>query len=208
MPASDPLPFRLLLITDRRSCRSPLPEQVARSLDGDGAGVAVLLRDKDLAPGPRASLAERLRRVTDDVGAKLLIHGDLALARAVGADGLHASDDATGRQLLRDAGADWLIGASCHGPTGVHDAARAGARYATLSPILPSPGKAEPGEELGKQALGGPFPVPVFALGGMSAVSCAEALAAGAWGIAAIRAFLDPVHGAAAVRSCREILLR
>jgi thiamine-phosphate pyrophosphorylase len=204
LPASSPLPFTVLLVTDRRATSLPLPEAVARALGGDGRGVAVLLRDKDLPQPERAGLARALRRVTTDVGARLLVHGDVALARAVGADGIHVADDPDARALLAEADSDWILGASAHSACGVHEAAACGAHYATLSPILPSPGKAAPGQELGWGALRGPWPVPVLALGGLGPASLPTALQAGAWGIAAIRAFLDPDTGAAAVRSCRE----
>lgn len=180
-----------------------LPDQVARALEGASESVAVLLRDKDLDAPPRSDLAVQLRRVTRDAGVRLLIHGDLALARAVGADGIHVSDAAHERARLADADPAWLLGASCHDEAGIADAARGGAHYATLSPILPSPGK---GPALGLDALRGPFPLPVLALGGVGPAEAGAAVQAGATGVAGIRAFLAADDPAGAVRSALEAM--
>lgn len=131
------------------------------------------------------------------------MHTDVELARAVGADGVHVADTEDARRLLDEADDDWILGASCHGRASLRAAATAGAHYATLSPILPSPGKAAPGHELGFDALEGPWPIPVLALGGLGPQHYRTARAAGAWGIAGIRAFLTG-DVAQAVRSCQE----
>ena len=200
--------FSVLLITDRRAVPdgTDLLSQVERALDGDPEGLAILLRDKDLPFSDRASLGEPIRRAAADAGVPFLVHGDVALTRALAADGLHVQDSAAARSLLQNADTSWILGASCHSPTGIADAANAGAHYATLSPICPSPGKAAPGSQLGFGALAGPWPLPILALGGITPGHAAQAQASGAHGIAAIRAFLGAEDPASAVRSCLEAL--
>jgi len=196
-------PPRLLLITDRRCVPAgrTLPEQIARALVGAPAEVAVLLRDKDAEDIERRRLAEDLRTVTADANVRLLIHGDLILADAVGADGVHVADDAAARARLADADPTWLRGASCHGAASLADAAQV-AHYATLSPILASPGKGAP---LGLDALDG-HPLPVLALGGIGPSAAGDAVRAGAWGVAGIRAYLAAADPAGAVRSTLEAM--
>lgn len=207
MPGSDRL-FSVLLITDRRAVPdgTSLLSQIQRALEGAPAGLAILLRDKDLPFAERATLGAPLRRAAAEAGVPFLVHGDPALTRALGADGMHVPDSAAARSSLGFADESWVLGASCHSAAGIRAAAEAGAHYATVSPILPSPGKSSRGSELGFAALTGPWPVPVLALGGITPSHAAQARASGAHGIAAIRSLLGAEDPAAAVRSCLEAL--
>jgi len=207
LPASEP-PFGLLLITDRRAVPAgrTLPEQLALALAIHGPKVGVLFRDKDLEPAARAELGRAVQSAVQGAGARLLVHGSLALARRLNAGGLHVDDSAAGRALLPKAPGGWVLGASCHDAMGLTQAATLGASYATLSPIFPSPGKAAPGDELGLAALAGPHPLPVFALGGIDGANGRDAITAGAKGLATIRAVLAARDPAAAVGSLLECL--
>ncbi|MDP9364196.1 MAG: thiamine phosphate synthase, partial [Chloroflexota bacterium] len=76
---------RLMLVTDRRRAKRPLPELVAAAVAG---GVdAVQLREPDLGPGERLELAGELQAVVGGRAA-LLVNGDAATAAALGL-GLH-----------------------------------------------------------------------------------------------------------------------
>ncbi len=81
-----------------------------------------------------------------------------------------------------------LLGASCHSAEEIARAAALGVDYLTLSPVAPTrshPGAAVLGwREFAR--LAELSPVPVYALGGMTAESMAPAKAAGAQGIAGI----------------------
>ena len=202
MPASN-LPFRVLVITDRRVAKvhGGLVPAVEECLRHGGEGVAVMLRDKDLPTPERQVIAERLRPICRAAGALLLIHGDPGLAARVDADGIHVPDSPAGRDLLSRADSNWVLGASCHSHEGLTDARAAGAHYATLSPILPSPGKGSP---IGFGALNTPVDLPVFALGGLGATHADLVRGAGGAGVAGIRAFMGAGDVAGAVRSCRE----
>ena len=182
--------FRLYLVTDRR-IRPDLPTAVDRALCAIPRGAAaVQLREKDLSARELFELARVLREVTARHGAPLLVNERLDVARAAGADGVHlrraSLDCADARTFLGEVA--W-IGASCHSLAELDE--RAGADFATFSPIFASPGKGEP---LGLDALAEAARIsrlPLFALGGVSAERIPEVLAAGAFGVAAIRAWLD-----------------
>jgi 8-oxo-dGTP diphosphatase len=83
-----------------------------------------------------------------------------------------------------------LVGASCHGPEDLDRAERLGLDYAVLGPVLPTathpghPGIGWPQFE--RWARG--RTLPVYAIGGLSPADLPAARAAGAHGIAAIRA--------------------
>ena len=173
--------FRLYAITDQRLGR--VDDLVRASEPGQ---LAVQLRDKELPPPRREQLALRLRRLTRQNGALLVIGGGhVELARQVDADGVHlpASVPPGRHEGL-------LVGCSCHDEQELLRAADAGVDFATLSPVLASPGKGPP---LGWERfaeLCRRVTLPLFALGGLHPSSLPEARRHGAWGVAGIRSFL------------------
>ncbi len=147
----------------------------------------VMVREKQM---PRARLrdftAEILRRC-NRIGARVLVNGDEALARASGADGLHL----TSVQLLLCAQRPDLrwCGASCHDQQELERAAALGLDYVVLGPVLEtsSHANAHPlGWKSFKQMVLG-YPLPVYALGGMALEHLGVACDTGAQGVAMVR---------------------
>ncbi|MEO5339357.1 MAG: thiamine phosphate synthase [Magnetococcus sp. MYC-9] len=197
-----PLP-RLLLITGRFP-NVDLLQVVEQALAG---GVRhLLLREKGLPLPELTALAMALRRLTMERGAWLLIHDHPELALAVGADGVHLSEQGpeTGavRHLLKPLVGGGLLGRSCHSVPAACHALAAGADYVTLSPLFPTlshPGLPALGVER-FAALRACIPGPVLALGGIHLANVDAALRAGADGVALIRGILenaDPCQAAA-----------
>jgi thiamine-phosphate pyrophosphorylase len=207
----------VLVVTDRALARAAgrdLVEVVAAALDGGAR--EVLLRDRDLPPAERRRLAEELRSATAAVGAALHVAGDAALARAVGADGVHLAaaepwPEAAAREGL-------VAGRSCHTPSELAAALVEGADRATYSPVFATASKPGYGPALGLDGLAaGCRAVPglaVLALGGVDPATAGACVEAGAAGVAvmggimraadpaaAVRALLRAVAGAAQVRS-------
>ncbi len=154
-------PVRLMVLTDRRMASEAGHdlEEVVVAASSSGA-TAVVLREKDLAPADRRTLAERLRAATAARGVALVVAGDLALAAAVGADGVHlgASDpwpDAAARGALgRAAPGRALVGRSCHSLAEVRASAEPGrADYVTYSPVFATASKPGYGPALGLEGL-------------------------------------------------------
>lgn len=192
------------LITDRHLA-ADLPARVDAAIAGVPPGrVAIQLREKDLCARDLLALARSLARVCHARGQLLLVNDRLDVAMAAGADGVHlpsagvAPVDA--RRLLGPAA---LVGVSCHSAADVARARAGGASYATLSPIYDTPSKRAYGPPLGLAALraASAAGLPLVALGGVDAARVAEVVRAGASGVAAIRAWLDPREPAAAVRA-------
>ncbi len=120
-------------------------------------------------------------------GALVVVNGDAALARRIGADGLHLP----ARSLMAADGRpdfEW-VGASCHSRAELEQAAALELDYALLGAVRPTQSHPE------RATLGWPafgelivrLPLPVFALGGLSAGDLETAKAAGAHGVAGIR---------------------
>lgn len=191
-------------------------EAVGRALP---AGVfAVQLRDKVRERARVARFAERLRRVTRDVEALLVVNGDPALASQIGADGVHLGREAPSVAEARAAcGAAAWVSVAAHSDEAVRLAVQAGADAALVCPVFPT----EPVSEMRLRVAGprttptktprgvgaiasaralAPRPFKLFALGGVHAGNAGSCVDAGADGVALIRALLgrgDPAEEAA-----------
>jgi thiamine-phosphate pyrophosphorylase len=187
---------QLLLFTDRAQARRPLASVVAAAVR---AGVrSVVLRERDLPWPRRFALARTLNAVLGPVGGRLLIAGTPPETVGQGFDGCHLalSDPWPGTVT-------GLFGCSCHTAGELTAAARAGARYATLSPVFASTSKPGYGPAVGPEGLRGPWPLPVYALGGVEdpgrARACIEAGVAGVAVMGALMRADDPQAVASAL---------
>jgi thiamine-phosphate pyrophosphorylase len=175
----------LLLVTDRRQARLPLADVVRAAL---AAGCRwVSLREKDLSDDDQIALALTLLPIARRYGARLTLHGDAALAKACGADGVHlpaGSNAAVARATL---GPEKLIGVSLHTVTEAETIDPTIIDYAVAGPAFETPSKPGYGPEIGRKGLSEiarAAPVPILAIGGLNVTRAAEVLAAGPAGIA------------------------
>ncbi len=145
----------------------------------------IQVREKDLAREQLRDLAVNVIALCHAHGARVLINGDIGLARDTGADGVHLPA-ARYLQLTASPVTDMLWAASCHNREELQQAARLGADFAVLSPVLPT--QSHPGAPvLGWEAFteaSRDLPMPVYALGGMQRDLLDTALAHNAHGIA------------------------
>lgn len=167
---------RLLLLTDRRQSRLPLTEVVRRAVDG---GVrAVVLREKDLAPGARRQLADELRAVLAPVDGLLVLAGTGLPGPAVH---LAAVDPVPVPRPQ-------LLGRSCHSDAEVAGAVRDGCDWVTVGPWSGTESKPGYGPPLGPAGLARSTSLPgapaAYALGGVRAPDVEACLGAGAYGVA------------------------
>lgn len=177
------LPSRLVLLTDRRQAEQAGHDLVGVVAAAVEAGVrTVLLREKDLPPTRRLTLARALCGLLGPAGGTLIVASDAVVAREVGA-GVHlaAADPWPGHGASS-------VGRSCHSVDELRAAAREGVRYATLSPVFTTASKPGYGPPLGMDGLAeacAAVPaLPVLALGGIGRGRVADCLAAGAHGVA------------------------
>jgi thiamine-phosphate pyrophosphorylase len=173
----------LLLITDRKQARKPLADIVGAAL---AAGCRwVSLREKDLPESEQIAMAQLLLPLVRRFGATLTLHGDASVAKAAGVNGVHlrsGTDTASARSTL---GADALIGLSIHSPA--EAAMAASADYVVAGPAFETASKPGYGPALcaaGIAAVANSSPVPVIAVGGISASNLPDIIAAAAAGIA------------------------
>jgi thiamine-phosphate pyrophosphorylase len=192
------------LITDRR-LSTDLVARAHAALSGLPPGAAALhLREKDLGARALLELARPLRDACRAAGQLFLVNDRVDVALACGADGVHLPSagvpPADARRLL---GAEALLGVSCHSEEDVRRARDGGAGYATFGPVFDTPSKRGYGPPVGLEALraAARLGLPLVALGGVDARRAAEVRAAGAHGVAAIRAWLTGPDPRGAVRA-------
>lgn len=175
----------LLLVTDRRQARRPLTEVISAALAGGCRWVS--LREKDLPDDEQVLLARRLLPAIHAAGARLLIHGEPALASLAAIDGVHLPAGADAASARARLGRDKLIGISIH-TVGEAAAIEPGnVDYALAGPAFETPSKPGYGPEIGRTGLAEiarAAPVPVLAIGGINTLRVAELIAAGVAGVA------------------------
>ena len=95
------------------------------------------VREKEMDENELASFLEAVVKRARASGARVLLNGDIALARQAGADGVHL----TSRQLmtLRERPPVSLVGASCHNEQELAQAASIELDFVVLGPVRPTP---------------------------------------------------------------------
>lgn len=196
---------RLLVVTDRSQL--PLGASLRSTLAAcaDAGLTHVLLRELDLAPAQRADLC----RALTDLGLAVVA----ARSPLPGCVGVHLAAHQPGA----DAGG-LPFGRSCHCADDVRRADRAGAGWATLGPFAPTvskPGREPVGRahyaDLAPTGADGPVgptarsPLTTYALGGVTPDNAADALAAGAHGVAVMGAVMRAPDPARLVRALLEV---
>ena len=192
---------RLYLVT------SPVKQLEAVVAAALAAGVRLLqYRDKDCEDVLRLRRAMALRDRCAEAGALFIVNDRVDLALAIEADGVHLGQGdmppAQARSLL---GPDRLIGCSTHCMEQLRQAVADGCDYVGVGPIHATPTKP------GRSAVGLSYlreaaawsPIPYYAIGGIDHSNAAAVLAAGAHGIAVVRAVMEAEDPAS---SCRDLL--
>lgn len=200
---------RLYLIADRSHTGGrPL---VAALLEAAQAGVRLMqLREKEMTPREVYALALETLRALEPLGVQVLVNDRVDIACAAELAGVHLTSNglsaAAARKCLSEQA---VIGVSTHTLAEARFAEATGASFITFGPVYATPSKVAYGAPRGLEALReacAAVRLPVFALGGITPARVAECLAAGAYGVAAIRALLDVPNIADAVRDFVDAL--
>ncbi len=156
--------------------------QVEAALRG-GCGI-IQYRDKSTDPERRLQQASALLELCHRYNSLLLINDDIALAKAVGADGVHLGQgDGNHADARSELGTDAIIGITCHDSLQLaRDACACNADYVAFGAFFVSQTKpdAKPAPmhllHDAKQNL----PVPVVAIGGITVDNAHQIIDAGA----------------------------
>jgi thiamine-phosphate diphosphorylase len=171
----------------------------AAAIAAAGSAVALHARDRGGAPASLAAAAMRMLALARPPEAAVFVSGRPDIAAAIGAHGvqLGATDlsPADARRLL----AHQWIGRSVHSVDEARAAVDEGADFLVLGPIYETsthPARPALGLSLLRETAN--LGRPVIAIGGASPERAAELRAAGAYGVAAIRALWHTADPAAA----------
>ncbi len=131
---------RLYALVDTGLCADAVA--VARAVARGGAG-AVQLRAKGLGVREYRELAARVQEAAHAAGALFIVNDHAAVARALGADGVHlGQDDLPLADCRAVVGPCTAIGISAHTPEQARSAVDGGADYLGLGPIFATQTKA------------------------------------------------------------------
>jgi thiamine-phosphate pyrophosphorylase len=196
--------FQLYLITNRKQTRVPLREAVRHALQGGAR--AIQLREKDLPVRELLALAETLRAITHEFGAKLFINDRVDIAVGVGADGVHLGHESMPPDSVRKVvGNKLLIGVSTHTSDEAKAAEAGGADFITFGPVFFTQSKAQFGQPAGLEYLKSvkeSVNIPVFGLGGINYENMDNVMNCGTHGISLISA----IFGADDIRKAAETI--
>ena len=164
---------------------------VAR-LAADGGATVLQLRLKDL---PTEEVVERgppFRELAAVSGVTFVVNDDVEAARLLGADGVHLGRDDPGAARAHEL--RLMLGRSAAAVEEARAAEETGASYIGAGPVWATPSKTDADPPIGLEGLAAicaVVSIPVVAIGGVDAGNAAECIAAGASGVAVVRAAVD-----------------
>ena len=172
----------ILCVTNRGLCREDFLTRLERIAAAGPAGV--ILREKDLSPEAYYALAERVLAVCRAHGVPCILHSFPAVARELGAEGLHLPLPLLRALSQEERHSFRVLGASCHSAAEAREAEALGCTYITAGHVFATDCKK------GLPPRGLPFlrevcravTIPVWAIGGIAPENLSPVLATGARG--------------------------
>ena len=168
-----------------------------------GGARVVQYRDKERSHDAQVSLARQLVQLCGEAGATFLVNDSPELAVAAFADGVHLGQgDGSVHDARRLLGPDKLIGISTRTVDQALKAEMAGADYIGVGSIYPT-GTKDNAELVGLEALRKirrAVKIPIVAIGGISSITGADVIDAGADALAVVSAIANDAQPALATR--------
>jgi thiamine-phosphate pyrophosphorylase len=205
----DPAWLTLVAITDDlRDGTTGLAARAAAAVRGGATMVQVRLKDADAR-----TMTEAARAVISAVAAlhplvPVVVNDRVDVALAAGAAGVHLGfDDLPVGAARRLGPPGFIVGASVGELAEVPSSREAD--YVGIGPVYPTATKADAGSAIGPAGfatLAAQVPLPAVGVGGISAENAAAVVAAGARGIAVVRAVFGARDVEAAARALRSVV--
>lgn len=173
-----------------------------------GGADTIQYRSKSGSTREMIDAAIKIKALCSDAGIPLIINDRVDVAIASGADGVHLGDDdfpiPLARKLL---GPNAIIGGSAGNIDEALKCLNDGADYIGSGPVYGTKTKSDAGDAIGVEtirSISAKIPIPVIAIGGVTAGHVDELLAAGVHGVAVISAVClsdDPERVARGIRN-------
>jgi thiamine-phosphate pyrophosphorylase len=199
----------LYLVTDRAMTAARGLVETVRAAAAGGITM-VQLRDKDAGDAELVALARALVDAVAATGIRVIVNDRAGVAAAAGAHGVHLGQDdgdpAHARALLGPAA---IIGQSAGSTDEIARVDPLLVDYVGIGPFASTATKGDAGPPLGAAGfarLRAATRLPAVAIGGLGPANAAEAIAAGADGIAVVSAICAAGDPAAAARRLRGIV--
>lgn len=158
-------------------------DRLARALDA-GPVAAFQFRIKDVDQHAAAALAEPLQRICADRDVAFIVNDSIALAKRLGADGVHlGQDDGDPRDARRVLGPTAQIGVTCHDSRHLAmEAGEGGADYVAFGAFYPTATKtvSHHAQPVLLSWWSTMFELPCVAIGGITPANAAPLVRAGA----------------------------
>ena len=194
----------LYVVTSQEMSAGRTTEQIITAILSAGVKL-IQLREKSISKKQLFELAGRVRVMTQEAGALLIINDHLDVALAVGADGVHLGQDDLPISAALKLAPDLIIGASSHSVEEAMIAEKEGASYVNIGPVYPTGTKKWTSEYLGPASISkisAHIHIPFTVMGGIKMEHIAELKVAGARTMAvvtAVTAVADPAEAARAM---------
>ena len=176
-----------------------------------GGADTIQFRSKSGSTREMIESAAQMKKLCQEAGVPLIINDRVDIAMAVGADGVHLGQDDFPIPLARKMlGPEAIIGGSAGDMDEALKCLSEGVDYIGVGPVYYTSSKADAGPATGVEnirIIAEKAPVPVIAIGGITADCISELLGAGAYGAAVISAVClddDPEEAAAGFRSALD----
>ncbi len=201
-------PARLYLISPQE-VGGVFPDRLRAALE-PGIATAFQLRVKDVGEHELARLAEPLQRISADADVAFIVNDSMALAKRIGADGVHLGQSDGGMREARALlGPQAQIGRTCHDNRHfAMEAGEAGADYVAFGAFYPTTTK--PSHYRPPPAIlswwSSLFEIPCVAIGGITPDNAKPLVDAGADFIAVCQAVWGKDDPAGAVRAFEQVL--
>jgi thiamine-phosphate pyrophosphorylase len=185
------------------------PDRLKAALE-PGLATAFQLRVKEVEEHQLARLAEPLQRICADAGVAFIVNDSIALAKRIGADGVHlGQSDGDVREARALLGPSAQIGKTCHDSRHLAmEAGEAGADYVAFGAFHPTTTK--PSDYRPDPSIlswwATLFEIPCVAIGGITPENAKPLVDAGADFLAVCQAVWGKDGTAAAVRTFADVL--
>ena len=199
----------MLYLISPQDVGGEFPDRLKAALE-PGLAAAFQLRVKDAAEDELARLAEPLQHICADAGVAFIVNDSMALAKRLGADGVHlGQSDGDVREARALLGPGAQIGKTCHDSRHLAmEAGEAGADYVAFGAFYPTTTKPsdyrpDPSILSWWSTL---FEIPCVAIGGIKPANAKPLVDAGADFLAVCQAVWGAEDTAAAVSAFAEVL--
>jgi thiamine-phosphate pyrophosphorylase len=200
----------LYLVTDRGLCGDKTDEVIVKAVRGGARYVQ--LREKNCSARFFVEEARRIKNLLKPLSIPLIINDRVDVAMAAEADGVHLGQDDMPYFLARKLmGPKAIIGLSVETWEDVERAQEQEVNYLGVSPIFPTPTKADTKGEWGLEGLAKIRAYsrhPLVAIGGLNETNAAAAVEAGSDCIAVVSALCAASDPFEAARRLTEIIDR